>query len=201
MTAPIQEPNLYRHASGLQWGQNQLFRRPAPPASDDRPWCRVSKPFPDGTFYPNQTIANNSNITIDFDEVYNLDVGDSGDGFFTTQGSPVNTIRIAVQGLYAITAEVYWLEASTFPWYMAFSGDGLSWAHRTHFGYWDTFGAEDAMGSTSFIHRYEANSNSDIELHVYQRSGGNRTINAAYLEVSYLGSYTGIDFDDILPFQ
>jgi hypothetical protein len=30
MTAPIQEPNLYRHTSGLQWQSNQLFRRPSP---------------------------------------------------------------------------------------------------------------------------------------------------------------------------
>ena len=198
MTQPIQEPTTQRSISQGKWGENQLFRRPAPPTGDDRPWIRLSKPFVDGTFYPNQVISNNFNTTLDFDEVYNIDPGDSGEAFFTTVGSPVTTIRFEVQGLYAITAELFWgSSAASFPWHANFSGDGFDWSHRHITGYQDTSGAETAMGSGTLIHRYEEDDL--LELHVYQRSGGNRTLTAFYMEAVYMGSWTGIEFNDILP--
>lgn len=197
MTQPIQEPNTERALQGFAFARDQIFRRPPPRASDDRPWIRVSKPFADGTFYPDQVISNNNNTALDFDEVYNIDSGESGEGVFSTVGSPVTSIRFEVQGLYAITAEAQWANAASFPWYMSFSGDGLNWPHRAHAGYWDTTGSATAEGTMTMIHRYEENDL--IQLHVYQRSGGNRTLDAFYMEAVYMGSWSGIDFNTILP--
>lgn len=199
MTQPIQEPTTQRSVSRLTWGENQLFRRPAPPTGDNRPWARLAKPFPDGTFYPNQVIANNTDETLEFDETYNLDSGDSGFDYFSAVGTPINTLRIETPGLYSVTFECIWNDAQTFPWYISVSGDGMNWPHRFHFGYWDTSGSEEAKGTGTYVHRYEAND--DLEVHIYQRSGGNRTLNAFYLEAVYLGSWSGIALDDMLPVQ
>ena len=197
MTQPIQEPLTQRSISKLTWDTNQLFRRPSLAVGDDRPWVRVSKPFADGTFYPDQVIANNTNTTLDFDEVYNIDTGESGADFFTVVGTPVHSIRFEVQGLYSITVELEWENAASFPWYASLSGDGLNWPHRIITGYQDTSGAETAEGTGTMIHRYEENDL--IQLHVYQRSGGNRTLDAFYMEAVYMGSWSGIEFNDILP--
>jgi hypothetical protein len=197
VTQPIQEPLTQRSISKQTWDTNQLYRRPPITSSDNRPWIRVSKPFPDGTFYPNQVIANNTNETLEFDEVYNIDPGESGEGFFSTVGAPINTIVFEVQGVYAITAELLWTNAANFPWAAFFSGDTFDWTHRHITGYQDTLGAETALGSGTLIHRYEANDG--LELHVYQRSGGNRTLTAFYMEAVYMGSWSGIAFNDIFP--
>lgn len=42
MTAPIQEPNVYRHLSGQTWITNQLLRRPVPAASETLPFAFVT---------------------------------------------------------------------------------------------------------------------------------------------------------------
>jgi hypothetical protein len=61
MTAPIQEPNLYRHASGLQWGQNQLFRRPGPPGTAPMQIFRAAR------YLTNITVPGPSQIIVDWD--------------------------------------------------------------------------------------------------------------------------------------
>ena len=198
MTQPIQEPSTPRSISKLTWGENQLFRRPAPAGSDNRPWARLGKPFPDGTFYPNQTIGNNTNTVVDWDTTYNMDPGDSGETYFSTIGAPVTALRFEVTGVYAMTAEVFWSEAANFPWFMYFAGSHDDWNHVTP-GYYDSFGSADAAGVITMTHRWEAGDSQGLG--VYQRSGGNRTINAAYFEAVYLGSWTGISLDDILPMQ
>jgi hypothetical protein len=204
MSAPIQEPLTQRSIAYGAWRTNQLERRPPPPVETETgtvPWARIAKPFDDGTFYPNQTIANNSNVLIDFDLEYNLASGDSGfDYFDATGGPPVNGIRFLVQGLFAITAEIYWDgSAANFPWQMSLSGDGANWTHDIHTGYQDALGAQSAQGTGTMIHRFEALQT--IQLVVYQRSGGNRIVEAVYMEAVYLGGWTGVAPDDSLPDQ
>lgn len=199
MTQPVQEPTTDRALQGFAYARDQIFRRPAPPASDDRPWARVSKPFEDGTFYPDQTINNNTIQVIDWDLTYNMDPGDSGETYFSTVGTPITALRVDVAGVYSVTAEVIWQEANTFPWALIVSGNHQSWNHQMP-GYYDSLGGiGDTVGTFTMIHRCEVAS--QYALSLYQRSGGSRTLMAGYLEIVYLGSWTGIDLDDMLPIQ
>lgn len=84
MTAPIQEPNIYRHASGLQFGQNQLFRRPAP--------------VTEGAEYPYVFRKHDSTITIgpgslDYIQWDDDDFSQAG-GYFT----PGDSVAFDIEG-------------------------------------------------------------------------------------------------------
>jgi hypothetical protein len=125
MTAPIQEPNLYRHASGLQWGQNQLFRRPAP-RSDYLPITfraalqEIADPEADRPHYTSG--GGQDLVSFDtWDTTFNTDVYDISDWEFIdplTGYDSISGVSLIAPGIYSMTAQVdvaqYWSGATMF---------------------------------------------------------------------------------------
>jgi hypothetical protein len=104
MTAPIQEPNLYRHASGLQWGQNQLFRRPPPANANIIPMLRA---ISDSAWAITPiTVPDNSEVPLDFKywQISDTSVFDET-GF--SPGGDLRIFRGLVRGLYHVKAVVH----------------------------------------------------------------------------------------------
>jgi hypothetical protein len=191
MTQPVQEPSPQRTDASLTFGARQLRRRPGPPAGGEIPWARRSKGFDAG----NQTIGTGTLTAVTFNHNYNMGAGESGEAYF---GPVSDSIEILQDGFYLITGEVIW---TTSP----------NWTGAI--GYYDSDAIEDhlfgaaAPNSGGFntqaftaIHRYTAAS-IFITLTVMQNSGSTKDIDAAYLEISYLGSWTGTDFLSMDPAQ
>jgi hypothetical protein len=113
MTAPIQEPNLYRHASGLQWGQNQLFRRPAPvglgfPLTFRAAIQSIADPEADRTHYPSGD--GGDNVYFDtWDTTFDTDVYDISDWEFVDPMTGLDSIAgvsLKAPGIYSLTAQI-----------------------------------------------------------------------------------------------
>lgn len=114
MTAPIQEPNLYRHASGLQFGQNQLFRRPSPSLpSAVNPWISLSDGATiapaSGAFMPIPLTILSFNPNL-------VTQGDIFDWTTTDTGDPGNfrfVLTTIPEGWYAYELVTVWDQVTT----------------------------------------------------------------------------------------
>jgi hypothetical protein len=99
MSAPIQEPLTQRSIANLQWGNNQLFRRPDPNSAFVPPVFRAAQ-WATGT----TTNGNDMELAI-FDEWENPDESIFGGNLV---GSDLGSVEGLVDGLYVITMTWYW---------------------------------------------------------------------------------------------
>jgi hypothetical protein len=164
---------------------------PIPCLSSEIPWARRSKGF-DAS---NQTIGTGTLTAVTFNHDYNMGASESGEPYFDAVS---DSIEILQDGLYLITGEVIW---TTSP----------SWTGAI--GYYDSDAGDDhlfaaaAPNSSGFnvqaftaVHRYTAAS-IFITLTVMQNSGTTKDIDAAYLEIARIGSWSGTDFLSMDPAQ
>lgn len=189
MTRPIQEPTTQRAVRGLGFGNDQLFRRPAPAGDSTLPWARISKGF-DAS---NQTINATTNTDLSFNHEYNMGAGESGENYFQSSGT--TGLQARVHGLYLVTAEVYWNTNPTTPWMFAIT-DSDAWFHGNYFAGQNT---QDQFGVITLPIRIDPNITYFAT--VWHASGGSRLVDAFYLEMVYMGDYTGTERTAMDPNQ
>lgn len=149
MTAPVQEPNLYRHTSGLQWGQNQLFRRPAPVGSTNACLYAMTvwnglQAIPDDTAF-NLTDMDNTGADGEWTDGYVSDVDQIEVDLTTGEISVLGTE--AQGGIYLATLKVLYDNQ--------FAGDlwtAVNWTSWTLFNQMDSeLQYQKAQNGTSHV--------------------------------------------------
>jgi hypothetical protein len=109
VTQPIQEPLTTRSIGSLQWGQNQLFRRPDPNAgAGNRPWVALVN--------EGQTIPNNTDKFSLFTDLYYdpalVPGGSMGDVFIfdveTEDGNDYWELQTLAEGWYTLEYVSFW---------------------------------------------------------------------------------------------
>lgn len=97
MTRPIYEPTLQRTDARLNYGQSQLFRRPAPTAGGGVPWVRMKQ------LLIEQHWDADDQATIIYDDVCNF----YPDVFEVVSDPDPYAVHFLVPGLYQATCRVY----------------------------------------------------------------------------------------------
>lgn len=190
MTQPIQEPTINRGLARSTWNENQLYRRPQPAGGADLAWARISRGFDAA----NQAVVNNTIVTMIPNHNYNMGAGDSGEPYFVTNG---NGIEILQQGVFAVSIEVIWVEAQTFTGWLGISDAAAGAQHVFPL----TIDATNSISeAATLVHNYEG-TGIILTLVVFQASGGTRNIDAAFLQVTRLGNWSGVDFQTMDPAQ
>lgn|GEM_PF-6625328 len=162
------------------------------PLPDVNPWARRSKGF-DAS---DQTISNNSITALTFNHDYNIATGESGEGWFDVPGGSTTALRLLVDGMYTVTAEVMWSASGTFTAGIGIS-DGVSGG--AHWVLMPFSNFTQFSFTQSFTHRWTVNTS--LQLQVFQNSGVSKDVDAAYMEVVYLDAYTGTDWTSMNPDQ
>lgn len=187
MTRPMQETPSRVHET--QYAVRQLQRRPAPPSSDAVPWARISRRFADS----NQTIGSNSFVEIDFTTSYNVGAGESGEGVFTVNLTN-NSITVVPAGTVVVRAYANWFSAITNNWIVWVSNSEVANQNQRRSG-----GGISTTAMDELMFQTRVPANSVFEAGVWHIDGANRDLDCAFLEVSYIGTYTGTNFDSMDP--
>jgi hypothetical protein len=176
----------WTHAPKEQGGTD-----PIPSVAAEFPWARRSKGF-DAS---NQIIGTGTVTAVTFNHDYNMGAGESGEGYFDVLS---DSIEILQDGVYLISGGVIWFESSTFDCGVGYY-DAVANDEHMFIGA-NITGSNGVAHSFTHMHRYTAGS-VFITLNVVQTSGSTRNVDAAYLEVMRIGSWTGTDFTAMDPFQ
>lgn len=152
-------------------------------------WARIAKGFDAA----NQTINNNTNTDLTFNHDYNMGSGESGEGYFTPNGT--TGLNILAHGIYILTAEVYWNSNPTAPWMLAIT-DTDAWFHGCYF---ESQNSQDLFGVVSLPMRVDPNATYFAT--VWHSSGSSRLVDAFYLEAILIGDYTGTERAAMNPSQ
>jgi hypothetical protein len=116
-------------------------------------------------------------------------------GFYSD--ATANKIEVLRSGIYAITCECYWFDAVGSTW--MFGWDEIvasAWLHMSTFA---GTTSTTVTGVVSGLWRIKAGTK--INMNIWQITGGNRNLDAAYLEISQIGGYTGTERSAMDPNQ
>lgn len=196
MTAPIQEPTESRTTSGLGYGQRQLFRRPAPATgSSDIPWARRSRPYTSAV----QATTSGSFTPFDMVNDYNMGTGESGEAWFQpeTSGS-ADGIIVQQDAFIILRVSLIWDSVVNATWWPYVSiNPAAAGSTRLMFPEWAGTSATTQKGTWEFHDRVQTG---DIIIAgVWQSAGTPRNVQASYLEVAVLGTWTGDPPQDMDP--
>lgn len=155
----------------------------------EMPWARIVRQFADS----NQSIGNNSFVEINCTASYNVGAGESGNGVFTVDLTD-NTITVVNAGVVMVRALANWFDAITNAWIVWVSNSEVSnQNHRRAGGGISTTMQDELM----FLTRVPAGTS--FTPGVWQIDGAARNLDFGFLEVSYMGTYTGTDFSAMDP--
>lgn len=201
MTAPIQEPSVYRTQSGQGWNIAQLARRPRPSAEAVGPTAlRALRDYGTGL-----VVATATETVLTFDQWENEDAtifdetlfsGDLQKVSFMAQGVYTVTIKINWETQFDGITEICWLDDSTTAGNWPFGGTGT--VNYGQFGEGqdsNSFTYPLTMSITDKFPRYTttpANVSGGIYgqifVKVMQRSGSNKDLSSAQLNIFYWGT-------------
>ena len=189
MTRPIFEPSLQRKDASLDYGQQQLFRRPAPVSTATIPGFHGYKDSNTTVTTGNASRINWDLWTIDDDTVF-----EQG----TLSGGDLTDVKLLADGWYSLSCWAQWASDPT----TGFAGiqmihddtDISEPSNAMGMTYPLNFATAPAMKyadircfpidftqvqSFTFVDR--------LEFWVVHNHGSNRTLQNAYCEISYLG--------------
>lgn len=202
MTQPIQEPSTPRKLTSFGYGQEQLFRRPAPAGTGPLPGFRARREL--GSLSVNS--LSNTNVCWDNWEICDPDVfqeGTLGSGACANQLLEVNLLAT---GVYAIHAQIDYEEDLTFK-----TGIGIHdnvTAKMWHgLDSWMDVGTAAPSLTIEIVRAYHVLDQAQIRVETLQNSGSAKNIGSDdtlcsnFLQVYFLGSYDCDDcIDGVLPY-
>jgi hypothetical protein len=186
---PLDETYAVADTGDATWSPFLRTAQQAAAGGDAVPWCRISRRFADAA----QVIATNSFTEIDMTTSYNVGAGESGEGVFTVDLT-ANEIRVVNAGVVMVRAMANWLSAITNNWIVWVSNSEVANQNQRRSGGGISTTAQDEL---MFLTRVPANSS--FSAGVWQIDGANRSLDVAFLELHYLGTYTGTNFDSMDP--
>ena len=149
-------------------------------------WARRSRPYTSA----NQLIGNSSFDAFDMVNNYNMGSGESGEEWFQPEtGGNADGIVVQQNAFVLITIGLMWFDVVNATWWPWVSIDPSSGTTRLMFPEFAGTAATTQRGHWTTHSRCSAG---DIIIAgVWQSSGGNRNVDASYLEVSVLGTWSG----------
>jgi len=213
MTRPIYEPSLTRKDAELGFGQDQLFRRPAPSRGLILPWAILrdgSTDVPgDSTVMPVQfTIASKNYDPLDEYFTWTAtDLGDTGNWRFR--------LKLMKEGIYLIDCAVIWSATGTGDGSARLNiapsnsydpyGGGLETTSFQTGSDWETTGTADGDLQASQIQRvsgiFSAQANTFLDPRVDQDTGAIKGCDGVYLKAVFLEGHGDVNdwVTDFIP--
>lgn len=158
--------------------------------SDEVAWARITRRFADS----NQVISTASFTEIDTTTDYNMGAGESGEGIFLANHT-ANVLEVLIDAVIVVHCRVYWFSALTNPWILWVSNTMVANIAEQH--YPGLGGSTDDAGDFEFGTRVRAGT--EFSFGVRQQDGANRSVDAAMMDISIRGTYSGTDFDAMDP--
>jgi hypothetical protein len=153
------------------------------------PWARITRGFADAA----QVIASNSFTEIDCTTSYNVGAGESGNGVFTVDLTD-NTITVVPAGVVMVRALANWDSSITNAWILWVSNSEVANQNERRAGGGTATTMQDEL---MFLTHVPAGTS--FSPGVWQIDLANRNLDVGFLEVSYMGTYTGTDFSAMDP--
>lgn len=190
MSRNLSEGSTAKDVAAGGYQTRQLERRPAPQAgSAELPWARIARQFADSA----QVIGSNSFTEIDCTVSWNVNAGESGENFFTVDLTD-NTITVVPAGMVMVRALANWFSSITNNWIVWVSNSEVANQNQRRSGGGTSTTAQDEL---MFLTHVPANTS--FTPGVWQIDLANRNLDMGFLEIVYLGTYSGTEFSVMDP--